>query len=68
MMNQQRNIIATLVQRWHPQRHNIQAIKEILAEALSRDLHLKIATGRCYDTHLDLDVAATADTLKRLLL
>ena len=62
-----RNVLAALRQRRHADRHDRQAVIEILAEFAGGDLRLDVARGRRNDAHVHRDLGAAADALKGLV-
>ena len=52
----------------HADRHDVEAVEQILAEAAAPHLRGQIAVGRGDDADIDLDAAGTADPLEGLLL
>src|SRR5579883_609097 len=65
---EQRYVLAPLAQRRHADRHDAEAVEEILAEAARRDFGREIAARRGDDADIDLHAAAAADALEGLLL
>ncbi len=67
IFDQQRDVLATLGQRRHPDRHHGEAVVEVLAELAGRDLRFDVAAGRRDDADVDLYLVAAADPLEGLL-
>src|ERR1700691_970207 len=57
-----------IAQRGHLQLDHVEAVIEVLAEALLLDQLFEMLIGRCYDARVDLDRLRTADALERALL
>src|SRR5207302_326947 len=62
------DVLAPVAQRRHADRHDIEAVEEILAEAPRAHLGGEVAVRRGDDAHVDLDLAGAADALEGLLL
>ena len=56
VVNEGRDVLAALGERGHAQGHDIEAMIEILAEAVVRHLAFNVARGRGNDTHVDGDL------------
>ena len=68
MARELRNVFAPLAQRRHADRHDAQAIEQILAEATGGDLARQLAIGRSDDADIDLDPVRSPYPLEGLLL
>ncbi len=68
MPRHQRDVLAPVAQRRHLDRHDVEPIEQILAEAAGADLAGKVAVRRRDDADIDLDPARPADPLEGLLL
>jgi hypothetical protein len=55
------NVVEALAQRRQADRHDVEAVEQILAEEALLDLAAKVAMGRRHDSHIGLDRRATAD-------
>ena len=66
ILDQGRNIIPAIRERGHAERHDIEAIIEVLAEHLRRNGLLQIAGRRGHHAHIDIDIRTTANALEPL--
>ena len=62
------NIRLALAQRWQVQRHNIEAVEEVLPECAFLNLLFKRFIGCGKDTDIDLNFAATPDARQTTVL
>jgi len=53
VLNQRRNLLAALAQRWDFETDHIQAIEQVFAELALCDQLLEIGVGRRDDAHID---------------
>ncbi len=67
MAHEQRDVLAPLGQRRNAQRHDGQAVEQVLAERALGDLALKVAAGGGNDAHVDGDAVGAADALEGLV-
>ena len=67
VVHQLRHVVATLGKRRHAQRHDRQAMEQVLAEAAILDLVLQVTCRRRDDAHVDLDLGGAVDALEALL-
>ena len=67
MLDEQRDVAAALAQRRHVHADDREAVVEVLAERLLRDLGAQVAVGRGDDAHVDLLVRVGADLAHRAL-
>src|SRR5208283_5947535 len=51
----------------HPQCDHVEPVEEIIAEVMSRDLHLQIAIGSDDEPGINMNRLLTADALKGLV-
>ena len=68
MPGQHRNILATFAERRQAQRHDVQAVEQVLAETAGNDFARQVAIGDGHDPHIDLDPFAAANPVEGLLL
>ena len=68
MVDQQRNVFATLAQSWHADRDNAEAIVKILAKRVFGHLPIEVPVGRGNHAHIDGNLAGTADRAHGALL
>ncbi len=61
------NVLAPLGEARHPDRHDAQPVKQVLAEAAGRDLAREIARRRGYHPHVDMNAHGAADALEVLV-
>ena len=52
MIDQRADILGTLAQRWQAQRHNIQPVKQVLAEQALLHQMLQVVVGSRDDAHI----------------
>src|SRR5437762_10389603 len=68
MAGQERDVFAPLAQGRHPDRHDVEAVEQIFAEAAAGDFGAQIAVRGGDDADVDLDPARSAHPLEGLLL
>ena len=61
MLDQRRDVLAALAQRRQPDRHDVEAVEQVLAEQPLRDQLAQVAVGRGDDPEVRLDRRAAAD-------
>src|SRR5436190_1789385 len=61
MLEQERDILAPLSQGRDVNRHDVEAVVEVLAERAARDVLQQIAVGRGHQPDVDLDGLEAAD-------
>ena len=61
------DVVAPLGEARHAQRHDVQAVIEVLAEAAFRDLALEVAAGGGDDAHVDRHLLRAAEAQELLL-
>ena len=61
VLGEESDVLAALAQRWQGERHDVQAVVEILAEAPGGDLGREVAVGRRDDAHVDRNLGGRAD-------
>ena len=66
--SEERDVVAALAQGRQRERHDLQAVVEVLAEASGRDLGLEVLVGRGHDADVDLDGLLAAHALELALL
>ena len=68
MPGKQRDVLAPLAQRRHPDGNDVQTVEQILPEAPGLDFRGKLAVGGGNHAHVDLDLGVAADPLEGLFL
>ena len=61
------HVLAPLGQGRHPDRHDAEAVEQVLAEAPFGDLDAEVARRRGDDAHVDMDPRGAADALEVLV-
>src|SRR5262249_42045325 len=67
VLNKVGNVFASLGEAGYAQRHHVQTMIEVLAEATFADLALEVAAGGRYDAHVHRHLLRAADTQELLL-
>ncbi len=66
-LDQRRDVVAPLGEARHAQRHDVEAVIEVVAEAVFLHLAFEVAAGRGHDPHVDGDLGPAAEALELLL-
>ena len=67
-LDQQRNVLGPLAQRRHDDGHDLQPVKQVLAELARRHRLLQLLVGGGDDAHVDADQFGAADHAERAVL
>ena len=61
------DVLAPLRQGRHPDRHDVQAVEQVLTEPAFGNLRLQVSRSGCDDAHIDLHVLFAADPTEALI-
>src|SRR5262249_13111201 len=64
VLDQKRDVLAPFTQRWDPDREDVQAIEQVLAESPLRDLRLQIPVRGTDDANVDRQGPGASDPLE----
>lgn len=67
-LRQRRNIVPALPERWHLERHHVEPVVQVLAEALLGDLVEQVAVGRRDHADIHAKRLRTAHALELVFL
>src|SRR6185436_18154294 len=68
VLHEERDVARPLAERREPDGHDVEAVKEVLAEGAARDELLEVAVRRRHEAHVDADRLDAADPLELALL